>query len=154
MTALERQPHVTPEDGGTDFGTDKDQRRRPDPLRWTWYAFGGSLGPRYRQWVLHDLTCRTRWERQIARAVVQVAPLAVLLLLALRSGWIAWVGVACGLLLALIYSIAYFDPAVEHRLARHGYPPGTAHRIRTERDKAKHPERMRRYLETYRPGAE
>ena len=26
--------------------------RRPDPLLWIWYAFGGTLGPRYRQWVL------------------------------------------------------------------------------------------------------
>ena len=66
----------------------------------------------------------------------------------------AWVGVVCGLVLALIYSIAYFDPAVEHRLARHGYPAGTAHRIRSERDNAKHPERIRRYLETYRSGAQ
>ncbi len=154
MTPLDAQPQVTPEDVGTEHETENDQRRRPDPLRWIWYAFGGSLGRRYRQWVLHDLTCRTRWERQIARAVVQVAPLAVVLLLVLGSGWIAWVGVGCGLVLALIYSIAYFDPAVEHRLARHGFPPGTADRIRTERDKAKHPERMRRYMETYRSGAE
>jgi hypothetical protein len=33
---------------------DDGQRRRPDPLRWIWYAFGGALGPRYRQWVLHS----------------------------------------------------------------------------------------------------
>ena len=150
MTALDGQPQITPED----VGTEDDQRRRPDPLRWMWYAFGGGLGRGYRQWVLHDLTCRTRWERQIARAVVQVAPLAMVVLLVLGSGWIAWVGVVCGLVLALIYSIAYFDPAVEHRLARHGYPPGTAHRIRTEREKAKHPERIRRYMETYRSGTE
>ena len=68
-------------------------RRRPDPLRWIWYAFGGTLGPRYRRWVLQDLTGRTRWARQIARAVLQVVPLAVVLLLALGVGWIAWVGV-------------------------------------------------------------
>ena len=98
-------------------GLGRRLRRRPDPLRWIWYAFGGTLGPRYRQWVLRDLTGRTRWERQIARAVLQVAPLAVVLLLALGFGWIAWVGVGCGLVLALIYSTAYFDPSVEHRLA-------------------------------------
>jgi Family of unknown function (DUF5313) len=58
-----------------------------------WYTFGGALGPRYRQWVLHELTCRTRWERQIGRAVVQVVPLAMVLLLVPglggSSGW-AW----------------------------------------------------------------
>jgi hypothetical protein len=132
---------------------EQDRRPRPDPLRWIWYTFGGRLGPRYRQWVLHDLTCRTRWERQLVRAVVQVAPLAAVVLLALGFGWIAWVGVGCGLVLALIYSTAYFDPTVDHRLAEHGYPPGTAHQILSERDNAKHPDRMRRYLQTYRNDA-
>jgi Family of unknown function (DUF5313) len=63
-------PHET-----VNLGTDEGHRRRPDPLRWIWYAFGGALGPRYRQWVLHDLTCRTRWQRNSVRAVVQVMPL-------------------------------------------------------------------------------
>jgi hypothetical protein len=146
MTPLAGQPQAASDDSGTAVG----RLHRPDPLRWIWYAFGGALGPRYRQWVLHDLTCRTRWERQLARAVVQVVPLAALVLLALGFGWIAWVGVGCGLVLALIYSTAYFDPAADHRLVKHGYPPGTAQRILIERDKAKHPDRMRRYMQTYR----
>ncbi|HZN84340.1 MAG TPA: DUF5313 family protein [Mycobacterium sp.] len=129
------------------------QRRRPDPLRWVWYTYGGTLGPRYRDWVLRDLTGRTRWERQLIRAAVQLAPLVVVVLLVLGSGWIAWVGIGCGIVLALIYSMAYFDPAVEHRLAKHGYPSGTAHRILSERDQAKHPDRMRRYMQTYRDNA-
>src|SRR5271154_1113002 len=91
-------------------GTVDAAPRRPDPVRWIWYAFGGTLGPRYRQWVLQDLTGRARWGRQIVRAVLQVAPLAAALLLTLAFGWIAWVGVGCGLVLALIYSLAYFDP--------------------------------------------
>jgi fatty acid desaturase len=145
MTSLARQPHVAPQDNPAADG----QRRRPDPLRWIWYALGGGLGPRYRQWVLRDLTCGTRWVRQLARAVVQLLPLAAVVLLALGFGWIAWVGVSCGLVLALIYSAAYFDPAADHRLVKHGYPPGTAQRILTERDKAKHPDRMRRYVQIY-----
>jgi hypothetical protein len=32
---------------------------RPDPLRRLWYAYGGGLAPRYREWVLFDATCRT-----------------------------------------------------------------------------------------------
>jgi hypothetical protein len=43
---------------------EQDQQRRPDPLRWIWYAFGGGPSPRYRQWVLHDLTGPARWVRQ------------------------------------------------------------------------------------------
>jgi hypothetical protein len=86
----------------------------------------------------------------MARAVVQVAPLAAVVLLALGFGWVAWVGVGCGLGLALIYSAAYCDPATDHRLVKHGYPPGTAQQILSERDKAEHPDRMRRYVQTYR----
>jgi len=61
--------------------------------------------------------------------------------------------VGCGLVLALIYSATYFHPAADRRLVKHGYPPGTSQRILTERDKAKHPDRMRRYMQTYRNNA-
>ncbi|HXA88634.1 MAG TPA: DUF5313 family protein [Mycobacterium sp.] len=128
----------------------QDQRRRPDPLRWIWYTFGGGLGPRYRQWVLHDLTGPTRWVRQMARAVVQVAPLGALLFLVLGFGWITWVALLGGLVMALIYSVAYFDTSADNRLRKHGYPPGTAQQTVSERDRAKHPDRMRRYMQTYR----
>ena len=149
MTPHERQPQVVPES----LGTEEGQRRRPDPLRWIWYAFGGALGPRYRQWVLHDLTCRTRWQRNSVRAVVQVTPLALVVLFVLGFEWITWVGAICGLVLALIYSTAYFDPSVDYRLAKHGYLPGTAQQILSERNKAKHPDQMRHYMETYRASA-
>jgi hypothetical protein len=130
-----------------------ESRRRPDPLRWIWYTMGGSLGPRYREWVLRDLTGRSRWTRQVVRAAVQVVPLAVVLLLTLGTVWITWVGVICGLVLALIYSVVYLDQSADYRLVKHGFPPGTLHRILSERDQAEHPDRMRRYIETYRNGA-
>jgi hypothetical protein len=82
--------------------------------------------------------------------VVQVVPLAVVLLLVLGFGWITWVGVVCGLVLALIYSAAYFDPSADHRLVKHGFAPDTAQRIRAEREAARHPDRVLRYMETYR----
>jgi fatty acid desaturase len=132
---------------------EQDQRRRPDPLRWIWYTFGGQLGPRYRQWVLHDLTGPTRWVRQLARAFVQVAPLAALLFLVLGFGWITWVALIGGLVMALIYSVAYIDQSAEHRLFKQGYPPGTVQLTLSERDRAKDPDRMRRYLQTYRNDA-
>lgn len=128
-------------------------RRRPGPLRWIWYAMGGSLGPSYRQWVLHDLTCPSRWTRQMIRAVFQVIPLAAGLLLALGTGWVSWVGVFCGLVLALIFSAAYFDQSADYRLVKHGFPPGTVREILARRDEAEHPDRMRRYMQTYRSDA-
>jgi hypothetical protein len=128
---------------------EQDRRRRPDPLRWIWYTFGGGLGPRYRQWVLHDLTGPTRWVRQLARAFVQGA----LLFLVLGFGWITWVALIGGLVMALIYSVAYIDQSAEHRLFKEGYPPGTVQLTLSERDRAKHPDRMRRYLQTYRNDA-
>jgi hypothetical protein len=146
MTPRGARPRAVPESATTQ----DRQRRRPGPLRWIWYAVGGSLGPRYRQWVLHDLTCPSRWTRQIVRAVVQVVPLAVLLFLTLGTGWVTWVGVICGLVLALIYSVAYFDQSVDYRLVKHGFPSGTARAVLSERDETEHPDRMRRYIETYR----
>jgi fatty acid desaturase len=126
---------------------------RPDPVRWLWYTFGGGLGPRYREWVLHDITSRTRWVRQVARTVVQVAPVGALVILVLGFGWITWVSLIGGLLLALMYSGAFFEKFAEHRLVQHGYPWGTAQRIASERDRAKDPDRMRRYMQTYRNNA-
>src|SRR5258705_11393500 len=99
----------------------QDWRRRPGPLRWIWYTFGGQLGPRYRQWVLHDLTGPTRWVRQLARAFVQVAPVGALLFLVLGFGWITWGALIGGLVMAWLYSVAYIDQAAEHRLFKQGY---------------------------------
>lgn len=124
--------------------------RRPDPARWVWYAFGGGLGPRYRKWVLHDVTTRTWWVRHVARTFVQLTPVAVLLLIVLGPGWITWGALLAGLLLALIYSAAYIDETAEHRLVKHGYPSGTGRQLRADRDPAKNAERIRRYEQTYR----
>jgi hypothetical protein len=71
--------------------TQADTPSRPDPLRWLWYTFGGGLGARYREWVLHDVTSPTRWVRQLARAVVQTATMAGLAIVVLGTRWITWV---------------------------------------------------------------
>jgi Family of unknown function (DUF5313) len=104
---------------------EQDQRRRPDPLRWIWYTSGGGLRPRY---------------PQMARAVVQVAPLGALLFLVLGFGWIIWVALLGGLVMAPLYSTAYFDQSADRRLIKHGYPPGTAQQALRERD-TKDPDR-------------
>src|SRR6476646_434899 len=89
---------------------------RPNPLLWIWYTLGGRLGPAYREWVLHDTTCRTRWLRQIARVVVQVVLPAAVVLAVLGVTWIVWAAVGLGLLLALWYSLAYINSTAERRL--------------------------------------
>jgi hypothetical protein len=85
---------------------------RPDPLHWVLYAFGAGLPRRNREWVLHDVTARTWFLRQVLRAVVQVAPIAVLL----------W-------------------GSTEHRAVKAGYPEGTAERVRGQRRRREASER-------------
>jgi hypothetical protein len=100
---------------------------------WTWYAFGGKLPDRYQEWVLHDVTCPTWWLRHVARSLVQVTPVAILLLLILGPQWITYLAVAAGAILALIYSVAYIEETGEHRLGKHGYPVGTGRELRAHR---------------------
>jgi len=38
-----------------------------------------------------------------------------------------------GLLLGLLFSIAFMTETIEHRATKAGYPPGTAARLRAER---------------------
>jgi hypothetical protein len=93
---------------------------RPKPLLWIWYTFGGGLGSPYREWVLPDVTGRTRWLRQTVRAVVQVTLPAAVVLSDLGFGLVVFGGVACGVLLALWYSLAYIDQTGDRRLVKHG----------------------------------
>ncbi len=129
-----------------------DRPARPGPLRWVWYALGGGLPPRYREWVLHDVTARTWWVRQIARALlVQALPVAVVVgLLIPGSLAIRLMAVLGGVFVAMIYVVAFLDEAVEHRAMKAGYPRGFARGLR---DAATQPERdaaARRYDGRYR----
>jgi hypothetical protein len=132
--------------------THEQERRRPDPVRWLWYAIGGRLPARYRTWVLHDLTCRTWIPRHLARAVIQVTPFAVALFLlvpgaaATRSA-----AVVAGLLLGLLYSAAYSEMIAEHRVVQAGYAPGTAAAVREEAQSEKIAAQAERYERMWRP---
>ena len=100
---------------------------RPGPLRWLWYAFGGSLPARYSGWVYRDATSRTWVLRHVLRALVQLAvPIAVVLLVLPGPFWIRAMAAVGGVLLGLIFSFAYMTETVEHRLVRAGYPAGAA----------------------------
>jgi hypothetical protein len=122
--------------------------RRPNPLRWLWYAFGGRLPPENREWVLHDVTTRTWWLRHLLRAMVQLAVPIVLILVFLPGPfYIRGLGALSGVFLGLIFAGAYMTETCENRVMRAGYPVGTAEatrqRLNTERERA-HSERVRR----------
>jgi hypothetical protein len=102
-------------------------------VQWLWYAVGGGLPHELSPWVLHDTTVRTWWLRHFARAVVQVVPV-IGLCLAMPLAWGYRLTVAGGgLALALMFSMAFMTETTEHRVAKAGFPAGTAARLREER---------------------
>jgi Family of unknown function (DUF5313) len=102
--------------------------RRPNPLWWVYYQYGGRLPERYREWVLHDGTCRTWLARVVVRGLVMVAPVvaALFLVFGLLSGswYLALGAVVLGVLVSVRYALSYSVESVDSRLARHGYPLG------------------------------
>jgi Family of unknown function (DUF5313) len=116
-------------------------------------TFGGKLSQRHKEWVLHDVTCHTRWLRQIVRAVVQIAaPAAIVAVLldGLGFGLVVVGGVACGVLLGVWYSLAYIDQTGDRRLVKQGYEPGTLRRALRERYNDEHADEIARYRQMYR----
>ena len=121
-------------------------RQRPNPLQWVWYALGGGLPRELSPWVLADTTGRTWIWRHLARAVVQVLPLVVLCLVVVPVPLAYRVSAAAGgLVLAVIFSIAFMTETIEHRVTKAGYPPGTAARLRAERAERDRVERRSPY---------
>jgi hypothetical protein len=119
---------------------------RPDPLRWVGYAFGAGLPRRNREWVLHDLTARTWFARQVVRAVVQVAPIALLLWVLLDpvlgfSTPISLTAVGMGVVIGLFYGTAFAWGSTEHRAVKAGYPEGTVEKVRDQRRRREASER-------------
>lgn len=121
-------------------------RRRPNPLQWVWYALGGGLPRELSPWVLADTTGPTWIWRHLARAVVQMVPLVVLCLAVVPVPLAYRVSAAVGgLVLGLLFSIAFMTETIEHRAAKAGYPPGTAARLRAERAERARVERASPY---------
>jgi hypothetical protein len=124
---------------------------RPDPFRWLLYAFGTGLPPRYREWVLHDVTTRTWVLRHVLRTTVQLAPVAILLYLFIPgSSTIRAGAVLGGLALGYFYSFAYMYETTENRAIKAGYPRGAASELRGRRTSAVREAEARRYDERYR----
>jgi hypothetical protein len=67
----------------------------------------------------------------VLRAAVQMAlPIALVLLLVPGPFWIRGMAALGGLLLGLIFSIAYMTETTENRVKKAGYPAGTAQAVR------------------------
>jgi hypothetical protein len=129
--------------------------RRPNPVHWIWYALGGRLPERNREWVLHDTTVRTWALRHVLRSFVQLAiPIALVLLFVPGPFWIRGMAALGGVLLALFFSLAYMTETTESRVKRAGYPAGTAQATRDRLGEHRDiEERQRRRAAAERRGA-
>ena len=128
--------------------SDGDRPASPGPLQWLWYALGGGLAPRYRDWVLHDLTTRTWWLRQLARSFVLALPVALVVALLIPGSFgIRLMAVGGGVAVALIYVLGFVDEAVERRAVKAGFPRGHAKAVRNA---AAEQAGAARYAERYR----
>jgi len=119
---------------------------RPNPAQWLWYAFGGGLPRSLSPWVLTDTTARTWVWRHLARALVQLTPVVVLcLLLPPVDFGIRLTAAGGGLVIGLLFSVAYMTETTEHRAVKAGWPPGTTAERREQRAERERVERRARY---------
>jgi hypothetical protein len=126
---------------------------RPGPLRWSWYAVGGGLPERYKDWVLHDVTTRTWPLRQMARSILQLVPVAALLVLVVPGElWVRLVAVLGGALVGMLYAASFVQQTTEHRAMKAGWPPGYAQVVRDRRYESQRADELIRYAERYRGG--
>jgi hypothetical protein len=100
-------------------------------LRWLWYAVGGTLPNRYREWVLYDLTSAAWVFRHLARALVQHSVWLLLLLLPIPLSLRLWM-IAVAVAVGVFFSLSFMEDASERRLIKHGFPVGLNRRIREE----------------------
>ena len=125
--------------------------RRPHPLWWLWYAFGGGLPARYAPWVLHDVTTRTWALRHVLRAVTQIAPfVAAIVVFVPGPLWLRCCSALGGAIMGMIFSVAYVYETAEHRAVKAGYPAGTGLATRAERTRGKDEAAAERYAARYR----
>ncbi|AHH97957.1 hypothetical protein GCM10010174_28960 [Kutzneria viridogrisea] len=110
---------------------------RPNPVQWIWYVYGGRLPQRCREWVLHDVTCRTWALRHLLRAVVQILPalLALFVFFTLLRGplWVVLMATGLGVIVSVYYSLSYMTESCDVRLQKYGYPPRHAQHVREQR---------------------
>ncbi|MCG8918847.1 DUF5313 domain-containing protein [Actinokineospora sp. PR83] len=129
---------------------------KPSPALRLWYAVGGRLPRRYADYVLRTATDRTwlvRFTLRVLLRAVLPATAAITLVLLLALDAPVGLALACGslgLIVGMYYALSYSIESVEGLVARYGFAPGTAARMREERKEARDPEREARYAERWR----
>jgi hypothetical protein len=125
-----------------------DEVIRPNPLQWLRYVYTGSVPWKNHAWVLYDATCRTWVLRHIVRYFVLISPLfaAVLVFLPAPMTLRLMSCLAAALPMALFY-LAYTTDALDRRVEKAGYLPGTATTLREERATAAQRATVARYHE-------
>ncbi|WP_299956003.1 DUF5313 family protein [uncultured Modestobacter sp.] len=119
---------------------------RPNPAQWLWYAYGGGLPRSLSDWVLDDTTRHSWVQRHLVRALVQLAPVIVLCLLVPPVPLEFRVTAAGGgIVIGLMFSLAYMTETTEHRAVKAGWPPGTTAARRAERAERERIEKRARY---------
>ena len=110
--------------------TQHDQRRtapHPTALQWLWYALGGRLPAELSPWVLADTTEPGWVRRHLTRTGVQLLPVLVVCVVAVPVPLAYRLSAAVGgLLMGLMFSLAFIVETNEHRVVKAGYPAGTA----------------------------
>ncbi|GAB2864459.1 DUF5313 family protein [Lentzea nigeriaca] len=122
---------------------------RPNPLQWLWYAVGGRLPQRCNRWVLHDVTCRAWAVRHFVRGLVQMSPLALLLLLP-GPLLVRVLSILLGLMVGYFYSMTYMWHTTEERLVKQGYERGLGEQTRQARYAEQHARAKEAYDRIYR----
>lgn len=128
--------------------------RRPNPVLWLYYAFGGRLPDRYRDWVLHDGTTRHWLRRAFLRTLTQCVPVVIVLLVLFLVFGVPWYFAAgcvvLGLVVSIYYALSYSAESIDARLTHYGYPPRYASTLREERYDDEHQGDQERYREMWR----
>ncbi|MEV4312640.1 DUF5313 family protein [Actinocrispum sp. NPDC049592] len=129
--------------------------KRPNPLLWLWYAFGGKLPDTYREWVLHDATVPSWLLRHVIRRLVFMAPILALLylFLAVMLGFdttIVLLALGLGIYAGVYYSLIFSTHSVDSRVTRHGYPDEYASQVRKAMKQAEHETKQNRYHNRWR----
>lgn len=118
---------------------------RPSALQWLRYALGGGLPERLAPWVLADTTAPGWIRRHVARALVQMLPLVAVCLVVPVPLVYRLTAALGGLIIGLTFSMAFMVETTEHRVAKAGFPAGTAAALREERAERAQVERRSPY---------
>jgi len=102
--------------------------------------------------VLYDASCDSWRLRQFLRALVQMSPVAVpVLLLVPGPLWIRLATILLGFGVGLQYALYILDESVEHRVMKAGYPRGAAQAARDALHAEERAAAAARYAARYRP---